>query len=252
MENSAPPAVAWPLAAVDSQRPEDPLLDCLILTRLHQRPKSAQALTAGLPLQDGCLTPALFARSAARAGINARLVRRPLEAINAALLPVVLLLHERRAVVLLGWQADGAARIADPDTGMGEDIRPRQQLLDQYTGSALLVRPAPVFDERSADHGAPHSGHWFWGTLRNLWPIYGEVLLAAFLVNVFALALPLFTMNVYNRVVPNRAVETLWVLAIGVAVVALFDLLMRSLRAYFLTLPARNSTWRCRHACSSR
>lgn len=240
MENSAPPAVAWPLAAVDSQRPEDPLLDCLIfLTRLHQRPKSAQALTAGLPLQDGCLTPALFARSAARAGINARLVRRPLDAINAALLPVVLLLHERRAVVLLGWQADGAARIADPDTGMGEDIWPRQQLLDQYAGSALLVRPAPIFDERSADHGALSSGHWFWGTLRKLWPIYGEVLLAAFLVNVFALALPLFTMNVYNRVVPNRAVETLWVLAIGVAVVALFDMLMRSLRAYFLDVAGK-------------
>lgn len=240
MENSAPPAVAWPPAAVDSQRPDDPLLDCLIfLTRLHQRPKSAQALTAGLPLQDGCLTPALFARSAARAGINARLVRRPLEAINAALLPVVLLLHERRAVVLLGWQADGAARIADPDTGMGEDIRPRQQLLDQYAGSALLVRPAPVFDERSADHGALRSGHWFWGTLRKLWPIYGEVLLAAFLVNLFALALPLFTMNVYNRVVPNRAVETLWVLAIGVAVVALFDVLMRSLRAYFLDVAGK-------------
>jgi ATP-binding cassette subfamily C protein LapB len=240
MENSAPPAVAWPLAAVDSQRPEDPLLDCLIfLARLHQRPKSAQALTAGLPLQDGCLTPALFVRSAERAGINARLVRRPLDAISDALLPVVLLLHERRAVVLLGWQADGAARIADPQTGMGEEVWPRQQLLDQYAGSALLVRPAPVFDERSADHGALHSGHWFWGTLRKLWPIYGEVLLAAFLVNLFALALPLFTMNVYNRVVPNRAVETLWVLAIGVAVVALFDLLMRSLRAYFLDVAGK-------------
>ena len=240
MENSAPPAAAWPLAGVDLHRPEDPLLDCLMfLSRLHQRAKSAQALTAGLPLLDGCLSPALFVRAAARAGINARLVRRPLESISAAVLPVVLLLNERRAVVLLGWQPDGSGRIADPETGMGEDVRSRQQLLDAYAGSALLVRPAPVFDERSADHGDLESGHWFWRTLRHLWPIYGEVLLAAFLVNVFALALPLFTMNVYNRVVPNRAVETLWVLAIGVVVIALFDLLMRSLRAYFLDVAGK-------------
>ena len=74
----------------------------MFLSRLHQRAKSAQALTAGLPLLDGCLSPALFVRAAARAGINARLVRRPLESISAAVLPVVLLLNERRAVVLLG------------------------------------------------------------------------------------------------------------------------------------------------------
>nr|ART38715.1 G248 [uncultured bacterium] len=240
MENSVPSAVAWPLAGVDLHRPEDPLLDCLtFVSRLHQLPKSAQALTAGLPLLDGCLTPALFVRAAERAGINSRLVRRPLEGISAAVLPVVLLLNERRAVVLLGWQADGSGRIADPDSGMGEDIWPRQRLVDAYAGSALLVRPAPIFDERSAEHGDLVSGHWFWGTLRNLWPIYGEVLLAAFLVNVFALAMPLFTMNVYNRVVPNRAIETLWVLAIGVAVISLFDVLMRSLRAYFLDVAGK-------------
>lgn len=240
MENTAQQVAAWPLAGVDVHRPEDPLLDCLTyLARLHQRPKSVQALTAGLPLLDGRLTPVLFVRAAERAGLNARLLRRPLERIADAVLPVVLLLHDRRAVVLLGWQADGSARIADPDAGMGEDLWSRAELLGAYTGSALLVRPAPVYDERSADHGELLAGHWFWSTLRKLWPIYGEVVLAAFLVNVFALALPLFTMNVYNRVVPNRAVETLWVLAVGVVVVALFDLLMRSLRAYFLDVAGK-------------
>ncbi len=59
-------------------------------------------------------------------------------------------------------------------------------------------------------------------------------------------------MNVYNRVVRNRAIETLWVLAIGVAVISLFDVLMRSLRRISWTWRARNSTSRCRRACSSR
>lgn len=240
MDNSPTPSAVWSHVGADLHRPEDPLLDCLtFLTRLHQRPKSQEALTAGLPLVDGHLTPALFVRAAERAGLNARLVRRSLERIHEAALPVVLLLKDRRAVVLLGWQADGGARIADPDAGMGEDVWTREALLDHYAGSALLVRPAPVFDERSAEHGHLIAGHWFWGALRKLWPIYGEVLLAALLVNVFALVMPFFTMNVYNRVVPNRAVETLWVLAIGVAVVSLFDLLMRSLRAYFLDVAGK-------------
>lgn len=240
MNNTAREDTAWSLTGTDVHRVEDPLLDCLIfLARLHQRPKSAQALTAGLPLQDGLLTPALFVRAAERAGLNARLARRPLERVTGPLLPVVVLLHERRAVVLLAWEADGSARVADPECAMGEAVWPRAALLEAYAGSVLLLRPTPLYDARSAEHGPLIAGHWFWGTLRKLWPVYGEVLLAAFLVNVFALAMPLFTMNVYNRVVPNRAVETLWVLAVGVAVVALFDLLMRSLRAYFLDVAGK-------------
>ena len=240
MNSTAPKATGWSLAGTDAHRGDDALLDCLVfLARLHQRPKSAQALVAGLPLHDGQLTPALFVRAAERAGLNARAARRPLERVTDPVLPVVVLLNDRRAVVLLAWEPDGSARVADPECAMGEAVWPRAALLETYAGSVLLLRPTPLYDARSAEHGPLLSGHWFWGTLRKLWPVYGEVLLAAFLVNLFALALPLFTMNVYNRVVPNRAVETLWVLAVGVAVVALFDLLMRSLRAYFLDVAGK-------------
>ena len=68
------------------------------------------------------------------------------------------------------------------------------------------------------------------------WPVYRDVLAAALLINVMALTMPLFTMNVYDRVVPNRAIETLWVLALGVALVIVFDLVLRTLRGYFIDL----------------
>jgi len=59
-------------------------------------------------------------------------------------------------------------------------------------------------------------------------------MIAAFVVNMFALAMPLFTMNVYDRVLPNQATETLWVMAIGIALIVIGDLILRTMRGYFL------------------
>ncbi len=103
----------------------------------------------------------------------------------------------------------------------------------------ILVMPSSRV-RRRASTGAPKgsrtpgTGSWLWGTLAQSWPIYAEVVLAAVLINAFALASPLFIMNVYDRVVPNRAIETLWVLALGALTVFLFDFLLRNLRGYFV------------------
>lgn len=84
-------------------------------------------------------------------------------------------------------------------------------------------------------------GHWFWGTVWRSASIYRDVLIASFLINLFVLANPLFVMNVYDRVVPNNAIETLWVLAIGVFVVYIFDFGLKMLRAYFIELAGKKS-----------
>jgi ATP-binding cassette subfamily C protein LapB len=59
------------------------------------------------------------------------------------------------------------------------------------------------------------------------------------LINLFALVTPFFTMNIYDRVVPNLALETLWVLTIGAVIVFGFDLLLRTLRAYFIDVAGK-------------
>jgi ATP-binding cassette subfamily C protein LapB len=64
--------------------------------------------------------------------------------------------------------------------------------------------------------------------------IYRDVLVASFLINVFGLASPFFVLIVYDRVIPNNAVETLWVLSIGIMVIYLFTVAMRGLRGYFV------------------
>ncbi len=83
--------------------------------------------------------------------------------------------------------------------------------------------------------------HWFWGTLRDYMPIYRDVALASVVVNLLSLAMPLFVMNVYDRVVPNNAVETLWVLVTGVVLAYVLDYVLRVLRAHFVDVAGRNA-----------
>ncbi|MDE2441025.1 MAG: type I secretion system permease/ATPase [Betaproteobacteria bacterium] len=216
----------------------DPLLDCLVeLTRIHGRPSTRAALVSGLPLDQGVLSPSLFARAASRAGLSAKVNRRPLDRIDEALLPAVLLLAGEEACILLGWDEAGqSARLLFPETGQGTVQMTRDALLARYTGIAIFARPHFRFDTRTPQVGDIKLRHWFWGSLADQWLVYRDVLGAALLINLLALAMPLFSMNVYDRVVPNRAMETLWVLALGVILVIGVDMMLRLLRGYFIDL----------------
>ena len=216
----------------------DPLLDCLVeLTRIHGRPSTHAALTAGLPLPAGGLTPSLFVRAAQRAGFSSKLVRRSLDKIDGALLPVILLLKGNEACILLGWDEDGSsAKLLFPDSAQGAVSLPRENLQARYEGIALFARPHFRFDQRTPEVVEVVQRHWFWGAIMEQLPVYKDILGAAALVNVFALAMPIFTMNVYDRVVPNNAVETLWMLASGLVLVFGVDYTIRLLRGHFVDL----------------
>ena len=216
----------------------DTLLACLlVVVRAHGGTLSHQAAIDGLPLVNNRLTPSLFQRAAKRAGFSSKIIQKPLDDINSALLPAVLLLNNEEACILLGWKDEGrTARLIFPELGEAEASLPREELAASYAGYTILARPEFRFDARTPEVGRVKHRHWFWGTLAENSPLYRDVLLAAFMINVFAIAMPLFTMNVYDRVVPNHAIETLWMLAAGVAIVLIADLVLRTMRGYFLDL----------------
>ena len=216
----------------------DPLLDCLVeLTRVYARPSTRAALAAGLPLTKSGLTPALFSRAAARAGFSSKILRRPLDGIDRALLPAILLLEGNQACLLTGWEDEGrVAHVLFPEAGQGGLTLTRDELQQRYVGIAIFARPHFRFDQRTPQVRDVKQQHWFWGAMLEQWPVYRDVLAAAFLINVFALAMPLFTMNVYDRVVPNFGVETLWMLAVSLLLVLGLDYAMRLLRGHFVDM----------------
>jgi ATP-binding cassette, subfamily C, bacterial LapB len=216
----------------------DELLSCLlILARSHGETITREGAMAGLPAENGRLTPALFERAAHRAGLSSKVLAIPLDGIKTELLPAILLLEGNRACVLLGQgQGADALRVVYPELGDAPLDVARQKLEADYIGRAIYARPRVRFDARSPVVKTTRSGHWFWGVIAENGGLYRDVLLAAFVANLFAVAMPMFTMNVYDRVVPNQAFDTLWALSLGLLLVLLGDLVLRTLRGRFVDL----------------
>ena len=184
----------------------DTLLGCLMLAcRANQVTMSSDALTAGLPLRNGKMTPAIFKRAAERANLAVTTLKKPLNQIRAEILPVTLLLHNDEACKLVRINAESnTAHVIYPEFGDAEVEVLLTDLDKQYAGYFIVAKTKYLFDKRAPSVGKVRLKHWFWGTLAENKRIYRDVMLAAFLVNMFALAMPMFTMNVYDRVVPNQ------------------------------------------------
>jgi ATP-binding cassette subfamily C protein LapB len=237
---------------LNSHHHYDPLLECLaIFAKLHNRPISVDALIAGLPVKPGDSGPELFSinspkgmfsRVAARAGFASRLIKRELSQISRLLLPCILVLRNGNACILESIdRKNKRAKVIFPDVGEGEEWLELDTLKDEYIGYCFLLKRE--FQKETKSHKALQrdNSHWLWGTLAKSKDIFASVILASILINLFIIATPLFTMNVYDKVVPNDAIETLWVLAIGILVVYLFDTTLRFVRNYLLEIAGKKS-----------
>lgn len=222
---------------------QDALLECLLFMSQHYgMGNTREALMAGLPLQDGKLTSELFPRAAHRAGFVVDYFSSPLDAIPALLLPCVLLMRDGRAAVLLSVdKSKTQATLFFPIGSVGQQSVSLAVLADECSGNGFYIKRRLQFDARAPEVLKPREGHWFWSTLLESLPIYKDVLIASILINIFAIASPIFTMNVYDKIVPNLAFDSLWVLAIGVSLVFTFDIIIRQLRSYFIDIAGKKS-----------
>ncbi|MBS6741529.1 MAG: type I secretion system permease/ATPase [Enterobacteriaceae bacterium] len=223
------------------QTHDDPLLDALmIICKMHNIATSRTVLTTGLPLETHSLTLEAFPRAAGRAGLKARVVQRPLDNITALSLPAILLLKNDQAAVLIGWDDNQQARLLPSETEGGEITLSREMLAENYSGRAIFISPEHEFDAQPTAT-LPRTTAWFQDTLKLSKFLYFDAVIASFLVNLVALCAPLFVMNVYDRVVPNQATATLWVLAIGVSIAFVFDFVLKILRGICLDLAGKKT-----------
>lgn len=223
------------------QNHDDPLLDSLmIICKLHNIITSRNVLTAGLPLNASQLTLSAFPRAAQRAGLKARILKRPLDKISSLSLPAILLLKNGQAAVLIGWDDQQRARLLPTETEGGEILLERETLAESYSGKTIFIQPGHEFDNQPTAI-IPRTKSWFKDTLKLSKFLYLDSIVASFIINIIAIATPLFVMNVYDRVVPNQATATLWVLAIGISIAFIFDLVLKVLRGICLDLAGKKT-----------
>ena len=220
----------------DQDRLSDPLLLCLLkICQLHDKTDSAEAITAGLPVANEPFSVDLFNRAAEQAGFIMRQVRKKLLDIPRLVCPAILLLRNGQACVLMdiNHKTKMASMVIPSVSDDVYDVE-FERLDEDYLGVMLLLKQKHQFDERAPSVLDEKGKHWFWSALAVSLPLYKSVLLTSIMINLLAIVSSIFVMNVYDRVVPNNAFETLWVLVIGVMLAFGFDFLVKWLRFYAL------------------
>lgn len=169
----------------------------------------------------------------ARRGMVAEWRSVSLEAMADSLLPVVLQLHQGMAV-LCEKSGDDRFSVVMPGESEAPRLMTLGQLQSAYAGIALFFKPETRLDDRASDLITLSKKHWFWHTVWRFKPYLAEAVAWSVIINVLSLAGALFSMTVYNRILPNHAYVTLWSMAIGVCVALVFEISARLLRAWLL------------------
>ena len=142
-------------------------------------------------------------------------------------LPCIIFDKENHPMVYLKKNGDDVY-LYDPYEEVEKTIS--KNLLKNYSKAIIIFR-----DEKKKEYiDKEKKKSWFFEPVKSFWRSYVEIGFLTFFINIFALAVPLFTMSVYDRVVPNSAFETLFVLSVGVGVILLFDLIFKSVRNYII------------------
>ena len=208
-----------------------------------ERPVSDAALDSRIAHAGGDWTLETLMEAADSLGLQAS--RHEVSPVGPGPLPCLLWLQDGTVLTVLE-QVDAQQVRALVATAMDRPGRLQwADVLPQVRGQSLALVPRSQphgsemagagTDEEPAGAAGRH-GHWFWGPLLRSKSIYVQVALAALLVNVFAITSSIFSMTVYDRVIPNNAMDTLMALLLGVTIIFVCDFIIRSLRAYFLDM----------------
>ncbi len=154
------------------------------------------------------------------------------DVLNPWRLPVIIEMQDGQVGVLDKVDAEGNASIQfSGDQGLAQVLT--IDLLKQNTANVYILRPEKsIADVRVDEYVKPYEASWFWSIVLKDWKRYVDIMFASMMANILALATILFSMNVYDRVIPAQSIPTLWVLAGGVLIAAVFEFGLRVARIY--------------------
>lgn len=173
------------------------------------------------------VTPDIIAEALTDAGLMTRITKT--QKLRPTLWPALAEMTSGQVVLVLSQTDDGVA-IYDTTCQSNRAEVPMDEFMSVYAGTVLRadVGVAELNRRHSETGKAPH---WFWGELTKFRRHIAEVAMGSFVANLLAVAVALFSLQVYDRVIPHQSVATLWVLAIGAGLAMLLEAFLRIARA---------------------
>lgn len=164
------------------------------------------------------------------AGMTVRTVKAP--ELSDDLWPALAEMSNGQMVLVLCPAANGV-EIYDPSAPDMRAEVPMPQFLQLYTGRVLQARATMAeLETRHVDSRA--TPHWFWGEFRHYRRQFAEAAAGSLFANILAVGIALFSLQIYDRVIPYQSEPTLWVLAFGVLLAVLFEAVLKIARATLL------------------
>lgn len=214
-----------------------------LATQLHGTPIAAAALSAEV-VRDAQqnINYHSLAEVLRSHGFENNLAQRDLMDIPSLALPVVLILQQQEAAVLSQIDGVGHERVYHirQSDGLVQKLT-HAELSARYLGYCWFIKPKVAADLRSElpEYHLPKA--WFWKVIWRFKPYYYQVILATVIINFLALVSSLYVMNVYDRVIPNRAYDTLWVLSIGVILAITFEFIAKMIRGHLTDIAGKKA-----------
>jgi ATP-binding cassette subfamily C protein LapB len=213
----------------------------------YQLGASDEALVAGIP-KARFLTSSQALTALQNAGFSTGMVERELSELPELLAPLILLRSKNSGgCIFLGIERatskekETQYRLILPEVSDQPVLISAKEMQELYSGFAIFLKPEAKADRRVEEPDLTPAGHWLLGTLWRYRRYYRSAAISTVLINVLTLASIFFTMNVYDRVVPNQAFVTLWSLAAGVLTAMLFEAFARYIRAHLIDIAGKKA-----------
>ncbi len=165
-------------------------------------------------------------------GMSVRQSEFTADAVNPWRVPLLVEFHDGQVAVIDKIDAQGNCSVQmSGEQGLAQTLS-REQLTASIANVYVIRPEKSVPDARVDEYVKPYEDSWFWSIVLRDWKRYIDIMFASLLANILALATILFSMNVYDRVIPAQSISTLWVLAGGVLIAAIFEFSLRVARIY--------------------
>ena len=206
----------------------------ILLLREYGIRKSGAAVRDAIDISHQYVGPKEAVSSISSMGFKASFGRLNIANLSEEFFPLIAFKKNGEAVLLLTAPMDGKISITEPTSRKKKELTTADFKSD-FSQYAIIAKELNEHEKEEL------SGHWFFSAFRKSKWLYVQVMIAAMVSNFLSLTTALFTMTVYDRVIPNGAFESLIALSIGVIIALAFDFLIKSLRASFVDTASKRA-----------